>query len=102
MRCHRICTVFLAVLLATLAAVGADGPPWVGAMKKVRAKFTGTPGTFATFGDSITVSMAFWAALRGEPKNMPDDMAAAHALVKAYMKPECWAGWKGPAHGNNG
>lgn len=23
-------------------------------------------------------------------------------LVKARMKPECWAGWKGPDHGNQG
>src|SRR5262249_53127804 len=61
-----------------------------------------TPGTFATFGDSITISMAFWAPLRGEPRNMPEEMARAHALVKAYMKPECWTGWKGPGHGNKG
>src|SRR5438067_4432614 len=103
MRRHRLRIVTLAVLLAVLAAVGADdGPPWAAAMKKVRARFTGTPGTFATFGDSITVSMAFWAPLRGEPKNMPDDMAADHKLVKAYLKPECWAGWRGPKYGNNG
>jgi lysophospholipase L1-like esterase len=71
-------------------------------MKKVHARFTGTPGTLALFGDSITISMAFWAPLRGEPKNMPDDMARAHKLVKSYLKPDCWAKWRGPAYGNNG
>src|SRR5262245_22438732 len=43
---------------------------WVEAMKQVHARFKGTPGTFAHFGDSITVTMAFWAPLRGEPKGM--------------------------------
>ena len=80
----------------------ADEPAWVAPMKDVHAKFKGTPGTLATFGDSITVTMAFWAPLQGEPKNMPDDMKAAHALVKDYMKPDCWSKWKGPAYGSNG
>jgi lysophospholipase L1-like esterase len=29
-------------------------------------------------------------------------MAQAHALVKGYLKPDCWSKWKGPAYGNNG
>ena len=41
--------------------------------------------------DSITVSLAFWAPLQGEPRAMPPDMAAAHALVKKYLRPECWS-----------
>ena len=93
-------TPFLLVLVAIPSY--ADDPAWVGPMKEVHARFTGTPGTLAGFGDSITVTMAFWAPLQGEPKNMPDDMKAAHALVKGYLKPECWAKWKGPAHGSNG
>jgi hypothetical protein len=75
---------------------------WVGPMKEVHARFSGSPGTLALFGDSITVSMAFWAPLRGEPKGMSDAMARAHALVKKTMRPECWAGWRGPRFGNNG
>jgi hypothetical protein len=71
-------------------------------MKKVRARFTGTPGTFATFGDSITVTMAFWAPLRGQPKDMPQNMENALAVVKKYMKPACWADWKGDRYGNTG
>jgi lysophospholipase L1-like esterase len=87
---------------AARAQADADRPAWVGPMKKVHARFTGTPGTFATFGDSITVSMAFWAPLRGEPKKMPGEMAGALALVKKTMRPECWAGWKGDKYGNTG
>src|SRR2546423_1775089 len=48
---------------------------WVQSMKKVHARFTGTKGTFAHFGDSITVTMAFWTPLAGTPKNMNPEMA---------------------------
>lgn len=85
------------------ALAQGDAPfPWSERMRKVHKEFTGKPGTLALFGDSITVSMAFWAPLQGEPKGMPEAMAKAHQLVKAYLKPECWAKWRGPAHGNNG
>jgi lysophospholipase L1-like esterase len=71
-------------------------------MKKVHARFKGEKGTFGQFGDSITVTMAFWAPLAGEPKNMPAEMAKAHAVVKGYMKADCWSKWKGPGFGSNG
>jgi len=71
-------------------------------MKEVRAKFTGTPGTLALFGDSITVSLAFWAGLEGEPKGMSPEAAAAHQLVKGHQRPECWRQWRGPEFGNEG
>jgi lysophospholipase L1-like esterase len=93
-------TPLLALLLA--APLRADEPTWVAPMKDVHAKFKGTPGTLACFGDSITVTMAFWAPLQGQPKNLPDDMKEAHALVKEYLKPDCWAKWKGPKYGSNG
>jgi hypothetical protein len=96
----------LPFLFAALALAGpgraADPPAWAEPMKEVHARFKGTPGTLATFGDSITVTMAFWAPLQGEPKNMPDDMKAAHALAKSYLKPDCWSKWKGPAYGSEG
>jgi geranylgeranyl transferase type-2 subunit beta len=79
-----------------------DAAPWVGQMKQVHARFTGTTSTLALFGDSITVSLAFWAPLRAEPKGMPNEMASAHALVRKHMKPECWDKWRGPKYGNNG
>jgi lysophospholipase L1-like esterase len=98
----------LLALIATLpcsptaSSAAEKEPAWVAAMKKVHDRFTGKPGTLAAFGDSITVTMAFWAPLRGEPRGMPDNMAAALALVKEYMKPECWAAWKGAEYGSTG
>jgi lysophospholipase L1-like esterase len=77
-------------------------PAWIERMRHVHGQFTGTPGTLALFGDSITISLAFWAPLRGEPHNMPEKMAEAHKLVQGYMKAECWDQWRGPEYGNNG
>ena len=46
-------------LFVLASPVRAADPEWVEPMKKVHAKFSGTPGTFALFGDSITVSLGF-------------------------------------------
>lgn len=100
-----IATTLILLLSITSAFAGdktKDDRTWVEPMKKVHARFTGTKGTLACFGDSITVTMAFWSPLAGQPKNMPPAMAKAHDLVKDYMKPECWSKWKGPGYGNNG
>src|SRR5262245_28715353 len=98
---HAIsCVLLLSGLFTTVQA--ADAPYWVEPMKKVHANFKGTPGTLAQFGDSITVTMAYWAPLAGTPKNMSPDMAKSHELVKKYMKPDCWNKWKGPDFGNTG
>jgi hypothetical protein len=75
---------------------------WVEPMKQVHARFTGKPGTFAQFGDSITVSMAFWAPLAQRPSKMSPDLAKAYDTVQAVMRPECWRRWKGPAFGSTG
>jgi lysophospholipase L1-like esterase len=80
----------------------ADAPAWVEPMKRAHAKFTGQKGTFATFGDSITVTMAFWAPLPHAHKNMSPEAEAAFRLVKDYMKPDCWNKWKGAEHGSEG
>jgi lysophospholipase L1-like esterase len=77
-------------------------PTWVGPMKKVHARFTGQKGTFAAFGDSITVTMAFWAPLPYSHKNMSPETEAAYKLVKDYMKPDCWNKWKGAEFGSEG
>ncbi len=99
----RLIPLTVVLLGVSPATVLADqAVPWAAPMKHVRARFTGTPGTLALFGDSITVSLAFWAPLRGQPKGMPDAMAADQALVKAYLKPQCWDKWRGPKYGNNG
>ena len=88
---------------AVLAAgEAADSDYWVEPMKKVHAQFTGEKGTFAHFGDSITVTMAFWTPLAYDPKGMSAATAQALKLVKSYMKPKCWREWKGPEYGNTG
>jgi len=78
------------------------GKGWVEPMKEVHARFTGTPGTFAQFGDSITITMAFWAPLQGDPKGLSPEAARAHELVKRYMVKDCWNKWKGAGYGNEG
>jgi len=73
------------LLLAITASVRADEPAWVAPMKQVHAKFTGKPGTFAQFGDSITVTMAYWAGLRYEHKNLDAPGQKAFELVNSYI-----------------
>lgn len=74
---------------------------WVASMKAVHEKFKGERGTFAQFGDSITVSRAFWFGLQYAPKNLSPEATQALALVKDYMLEECWD-WKGPEFGSQG
>ncbi|HUE71214.1 MAG TPA: SGNH/GDSL hydrolase family protein [Pirellulaceae bacterium] len=94
---------FLSVALLLALPVAADETPdWVRPMQEVHARFCGTPGTFAMFGDSISVSQAFWSPLRGEPQGLSDDAAAAHQRVTTYLRPECWSEWRGAEHGNEG
>jgi lysophospholipase L1-like esterase len=83
------------------ADTGTD-TAWVEPMRKAHARFTGTKGTLACLGDSITVTMAFWSPLAHAPKELPPAMAKDLTVVKDYMKPECWAKWKGAAYGNEG
>lgn len=90
----------LFLLAAPASAPAADPPEWVGPMKQVRAKFTGTPGTLALFGDSITHSLAFWAPWEYAPKTLPADLARDLDTVRKHVKPECWRAWRGPAYGN--
>ncbi len=94
-------TALSACVLLALAPV-QEPKPWAEPMKKVRAKFTGEKGTFAHFGDSITVTMAFWAPLQGGGRNLSPEAEAALKRVNAFMKPACWRGWKGSEYGNTG
>jgi len=75
---------------------------WSDAMAAVHARFKGKRGTFAHFGDSITVSKAFWSPLRDEPKNLTPNAARSYRRVKDYMSSACWSNWKGPESGNEG
>ncbi|MBD3184676.1 hypothetical protein GF312_20515 [Candidatus Poribacteria bacterium] len=75
---------------------------WVKNMREIHNKFTGKQGTFAHFGDSITVTMAFWSPLQYTRKNSSPEMEAAFEEVNEYMQEECWRDWKGPEYGNDG
>lgn len=75
---------------------------WVERMIEVHSRFTGQPGTLALFGDSITVSLAFWAPLAYECRNVPPELAHALDVIKHHMRPECWREWRGPEFGNEG
>jgi lysophospholipase L1-like esterase len=93
----------LAALVWVAPARAVDeAADWVEPMKKVHEKFTGTKGTLAQFGDSITVTLAYWSSLQGGPKNGSAAATKAYDLVKGYMKPQCWRDWKGPDYGSNG
>jgi lysophospholipase L1-like esterase len=95
----------LAVLPARcFAAPTAETTPayWIAPMKQVHARFGGTRGTFAQFGDSISFTMAFWAPLKWDAKNLDAKGSRAHAVVKGYMKSECWEKWKGTKFGSEG
>src|SRR4051812_5043934 len=96
------CLLTMAALLFAASAAGAQAPYWVEPMKKVHAQFKGEKGTCAQFGDSITVTMAYWASLAYDAKNAPPEMVKAHELVKKHMKPDCWSKWKGGAYGSDG
>ncbi len=89
-----------AFLLAVPARSAEPEPGWAAPMRQVHAKFTGTPGTLALFGDSITHSNAFWSPLEAAPKTLPDADAKALALVRGHMKADCWRKWRGPEYGN--
>jgi lysophospholipase L1-like esterase len=98
--------MLLAVVLVCLGASAADTPTreaWVEPMKAVHAKFKGEKGTLALFGDSITISLAFWASFdTPNVKGGSAEMTNSLALVRSYMKKQCWREWRGPEFGNNG
>ena len=74
---------------------------WVPAMKEVHTKFNGERGTLALFGDSITVSRAFWSGLQYTRNNADAEMTRAFELVESYMLEDCWDR-RGPEYGNQG
>ena len=77
-------------------------PAWVEPMRRVHARFKGQPKTLAHFGDSITVTMAYWAPLEHLGKDVPKEMQRPLATVQDYMAPQCWRTWKGPEYGSDG
>lgn len=99
---YRTALLFILALPALTRADGKKDPEWAGPMREVHKKFTGAKGTLALFGDSITVSLAFWAGLPNSPKGMDDETKADFELVNGFMKKECWRDWRGPAFGKEG
>jgi len=99
------CRAWMSPLVLALSLGGlraAEEPHWVAPMQAVHARFTGQAGTLAHFGDSITVTLAYWAPVADQPKNMDAATARAQSLVKKQLKPECWRAWKGPKFGSEG
>ena len=94
-------TMFLLVFLLPRTAKSEE-PAWAKTARQTHEKFIGTPGTLALFGDSITVSQAFWSPLAGELKNAPPELERALAGMKRHLKHECWRDWRGPEFGNDG
>jgi len=95
--------VISSVLLSAQDARAAGGGPyWAAAMANVHSKFSGEKGTFAHFGDSITVTLAYWTPLLYSRKNASPEMEQAYELAKGYLKKECWRDWKGGEFGNTG
>jgi hypothetical protein len=104
--------VCLAMLCTPLLSFGAGAPGqspssgpdrkvWIPAMKEVHAKFKGQKGSLAEFGDSITVSRAFWFTMRYHGEKGPPEMVKAFRLVNGYMIKDCWDR-KGSKYGNEG
>jgi lysophospholipase L1-like esterase len=81
--------------------VNTQAPDWVAPMRQVHAHFTGKPGTFAQFGDSITESRAFWSSLKWKRDKASDALRADFEQVQRYMLDDCWDR-KGPEYGNQG
>jgi len=100
-------TALLALLICSAAPAAQDvqkkdKPYWADAMVQAHSEFSGQKGTFAHFGDSITVTLAFWTPLLYSRKNAPPEMEQAYDLVNACLKKECWRDWKGGQFGNEG
>jgi len=104
-----VCLTMLCVPILSLGAgapvqpssSGPDRKVWIPAMKQVHAKFKGQKGSFAEFGDSITVSRAFWFTMRYHAEKGPPEMVKAFQLVNRHMLEDCWDR-KGPEYGNEG
>lgn len=74
-----------------------EGDYWVEPMAKAHAKWKGTKGTFGEYGDSITVTLAFWTPLLyGDRKGMTPEMKEALETARKYIHKPCWRSrpWK--------
>lgn len=103
-------TVFTAalLLLATCFVRAQDkpagDPDWLAPMRKLHAQFKGDPMYVARFGDSITVSRAFWSPMGwsdpdafipddGLPKRPADGKPWKQAIKGVNDEDGCGSGW---------
>jgi len=91
----------LVLLTVVLLNPSRDSEP-LQKTREVNAAFAGQKGTFAQFGDSITVTQAFWTPLKYSRRNPPPGFEEAFKRVDAYLRLECWRDWKGPEFGSEG
>lgn len=98
----HLTSCLLMTALAAAPTAPPAAPPWADHVRQVHAKFTGQKGTLAAFGDSITITLAFWTPLLYKRTNAPQEMERAFALVKEHLAHPCWRDWKGPKFGNDG
>jgi hypothetical protein len=82
--------VCLVALIVCAAAVQAEDPYWVEPMRAVHSDYAGPGGLISRFGDSITVSMAFFSALRWSHSNTTPEDDAALSWIQSYMSLSCW------------
>lgn len=84
----RLVVCFLLLSIAMRAA--EDDPAWVDAMRRIHAGFHGKSGTIARFGDSISVSRAFFAPLQEPHAGGDATTMSALAWIQSYLQPDCW------------
>jgi MYXO-CTERM domain-containing protein len=83
-------SICLLILATCAASAQAEDPYWVEPMREVRSNYFGTDRTIARFGDSISVSMAYFTPLRyGHSDTTPEDQAAL-SWIQGYVTGACW------------
>jgi len=99
----------LSMLVFSMGVSVAGAQSWVAPMLAARQNYTDTDGagagTIARFGDSISVSMAYFAPLQWGIANTDPAEAAALTWVRGWMTSACWT-WQDngvyPYHGCQG
>ncbi|MHC4716735.1 MAG: Calx-beta domain-containing protein, partial [Planctomycetota bacterium] len=69
---------------------------WQEVMAEVHADYTGSGGTIARFGDSISYTQAFFTQLQWSHTNTTPDDDTALAWVRGYVTADCWT-WQDDA-----
>ena len=85
----RVAACMVCLLLPRLAQTAdvKEHPPWLEPMKKLNAQFKGDPMYVARFGDSITVSRAFWSPMGWSD---PDPFLSDDGLPRRPLGDKPW------------